>query len=70
MERVNVDFEGSKEEFRACVKRKTKGQKQNIAFLRNEAGVSVINTKGKLSLVHNTSQGPATLRDLTLRDTL
>ena len=47
MERVNVDFEESKEELWAFVGGKTKG---NIASLRNEAGVSVTSTKGKLEV--------------------
>ena len=48
VEKVNVDFDGSKKEFWAFVGRRTKGKKQNIASLRNEAGVSVTSTKGKL----------------------
>ena len=50
VERVNVDFEGSKKEFWAFVGRKTKGKKWNIASLRNEAGVSVTSKKGKLEV--------------------
>ena len=43
MERVNVDFEGSKK-FWAFVGKKTKGMKRIIASLRNEAVVSVTST--------------------------
>ena len=37
--------------FWAFVGRKTKGKKQNIASLRNESGVSVTSTKGKLEVL-------------------
>ena len=50
VERVNVDFEGNKSEFWAFVGRKTKGKKRNIASLRNEAGILVTSTKGKLEV--------------------
>ena len=43
---MNADFEGSKKEFWAFIGRKNKGKKRNIAFLRNEAGISVTITKG------------------------
>ena len=43
VERVNIDFEGSKKEFWAFAGRKTKGK--NIGSLRNEAGVSITSTK-------------------------
>ena len=47
VERVNVDFEGSKKEFWVFVGKKTKCKEWNIASLRNEAGVTVTSTKGK-----------------------
>ena len=48
VEKVNIDFDGSRKEFWAFVGRRTKCRKQNIAFLKNEAGVLVTSTKGKL----------------------
>ncbi len=47
VEKVNVDFDRSRKEFWAFVGR-TKCKKQIIASLKNEAGVSVTSTKGKL----------------------
>ena len=44
---MNVDFDRSRKEFWAFVGR-TKCKKQIIASLKNEAGVSVTSTKGKL----------------------
>ena len=48
VEKVNVDFDGSRKEFWAFVRRRTKCKKRIIASLKNEAGVSVTSTKGKL----------------------
>ena len=48
VEKVNVDFDGTRKEFWAFVGRRTKCKKRNIASLKNEAGVSVTSTKGKL----------------------
>ena len=45
---MNVDFDESVKEFWAFMGRKTKNEKWNIASLRYEARISVINTKGKL----------------------
>ena len=52
VEKVNVDFDGSRKEFWAFVGRRTKCKKRNIASLKNEAGVSVSSTKGKLEAFH------------------
>ena len=48
VKKVIVDFDRSKTEFWASVGKRTKGKMQNIASLRNEVGVSVTSTKGKL----------------------
>ena len=44
VEKVNIDFNGSRKGFWAL---KTECNKQNIASLQNEAGVSVRSLKGK-----------------------
>ena len=46
VEKVNVDFDGSRKEFCAFVRR-TKGKKKNIT-LKSDAGVSLTSTRGKL----------------------
>ena len=50
VEKANTDFVGSKKEFWAFVRRRTKGKrKKNIPSLKSEAGVSVTkSTRGKL----------------------
>ena len=50
VEKVNVDFEGSKE-FWAFVGRRTKGKCKNITSLKSKAGVSVSSTQGKLEVL-------------------
>ena len=51
MERANSDFEGNRKEFWAFVGRRTKGKRRGITALRNNAGVSVTSTKGKLEVL-------------------
>ena len=51
VERANSDFEVNKKEFWAFVSKRTKGRKKGISSLRNEAGGSVSNTKGKLQVL-------------------
>ena len=53
VEKVNVDFDGSRKEFWAFVGSRTKCKKRNISSLKNEAGVSVTSTKGKLEALQN-----------------
>ena len=38
---MNVDFDGNRKEIWVFVGRKTKGKKQNVASLKNEAGVLI-----------------------------
>ena len=49
VEKVNVDFDGSRKEFWAFVGRRTKGKK--ITSLKSDAGVSVTSTRGKLEVL-------------------
>ena len=48
VEKVNVDFDGSRKEFWAFVGR---GKKKNITSLKSDAGVSVTSTRGKLEVL-------------------
>ena len=48
VEKVNVDFNGSRKEFWAFVGRRTK---KNTTSLKSDAGVSVMNTRGKLEVL-------------------
>ena len=50
IEKANADFEGSRKEFWAFVSRRSKGKKKNIASLKNEGGISVTSTRGKLQM--------------------
>ena len=52
VEKVNVDFDGSRKEFWAFVGRRMKGKK-NITSLKSDAGVSVTSTRGKLEVLQN-----------------
>ena len=51
VERANSDFEENKMEFWAFVGRRTKCRKKGISSLRNESGVSVSSTRGKLRVL-------------------
>ena len=51
VEKVNVDFDGSRKESWAFVGRRTKGKKKNITSLKSDAGVSVRSTRGKLEVL-------------------
>ena len=48
VEKANADFEANKKEFWSFVGRRTKGRKGGVEALRNDSGVSVTSTKGKL----------------------
>ena len=48
---MNVDFHRSRKEFWAFVGRRTKGKKNNITFLKSDAGVSVTSTRRKLEVL-------------------
>ena len=48
LEKANSDYDGNRKEFWAFVGRRTKGRKRAISALRNNAGVSITSTKGKL----------------------
>ena len=50
VEKVNVDFEGSRKEFWSFVGRRTKAKNRGIAFLKS-VEVSVTSTKGKLEVL-------------------
>ena len=50
VEKVNVDFNGSRKEFWAFVGRRTKGKQKNITSLKSDTGVSVTSTRGKLEV--------------------
>ena len=54
VEKVNVDFDGSRKEFWAFVGRRTKGKKKNITSLKSDTGVSVTCTRGKLEVLQST----------------
>ena len=47
LEKANSDYDG---EFWAFVGRRTKGRKRAISALRNDAGVSITSTKGRLRI--------------------
>ena len=49
-EKANSDYYANRKEFWAFVGRRTKGRKQAISALRNNAGVSITSTKGKLRI--------------------
>ena len=51
VEKVNVDFDGSRKEFWAFVCRRTEGEKKNRISLKSDAGVSVTSTRGKLEVL-------------------
>ena len=51
VEKVNVDFDGSRKEFWAFVGRRTKDKKKNITSLKSDAGVSITSTRGKLEVL-------------------
>ena len=51
VEKVNVDFEGSRKEFWPFVSRKTKAKNRGTASLKSVEGVSVTSTKGKLEVL-------------------
>ena len=50
VEKANADFEANKKEFWSFVGRRTKGRKGGVEALRNDSGVSVTSTKGKLKV--------------------
>ena len=50
LEKANSDYDGNRKEFWAFVGRRTKGRKWTISALRNNAGVSITSTKGKLRI--------------------
>ena len=47
-EKANSDYDGNRKEFWAFVGRRTKGRKRAISALKNNTGVSITSTKGKL----------------------
>ena len=51
VEKVDVDFDGSRKEFWAFVGRRTKGKKKNVTSLKSDTGVSVMSTRGKLEVL-------------------
>ena len=59
VDKANSGYEDNKKEFWAFVGRRTKGKKKGIVTLRNNAGVSVTGTKGKLEVlkIHNRQLG-------------
>ena len=50
LEKANSDYDGNRKVFWAFVGRRTKGRKQAISALRNNAWVSITSTKGKLRI--------------------
>ena len=50
VEKANADFEANKKEFWSFVGRRTKG---GVEALRNDSGVSVTSTKGKLKVLQS-----------------
>ena len=50
LEKANSDYDGNRNEFWAFVGRRTKGRKRAISALRNNAGISITSTKGKLRI--------------------
>ena len=67
IERANADFESSRKEFCAFVSRRSKGKK-NIASLKNESGISVTSTRGKLQILqsHYERLGKVKVKGVTL----
>ena len=53
VEKANADFEANKKEFWSFVGRRTKGRKGGVEALRNDSGVSVTSTKGKLKVLQS-----------------
>ena len=53
VEKANADFEANKKEFLSFVGRRTKGRKGGVEALRNDSGVSVTSTKGKLKVLQS-----------------
>ena len=51
VEKVNVDFDGSRKEFWAFVGRRTKGKEKNITSLKSDIGVSAMSARGKLEVL-------------------
>ena len=47
---MNVDFDRSRKEFWAFVRRRTKGKKKKITSLKSDTGISVMSTRCKLKL--------------------
>ena len=56
VEKANSDFEGYRKEFWAFVSRRTKTKKKGIVALRNNAGILVTSTKGKLEVLQVTTR--------------
>ena len=50
LEKANSDYDGNRKEFRAFVGRRTKVRRRAISALRNNSGVSITSTKGKLRI--------------------
>ena len=50
LEKANSDYDGNRKEFWAFVGRRTKVRKRAISALRNNSGVSITSTKGKLRI--------------------
>ena len=53
VEKANADFEANKKEFWSFVGRRTKGRKGGVEALRNDSGVSVTSTRGKLKVLQS-----------------
>ena len=53
VEKANADFEANKKEFWSFIGRRTKGRKGGVEALRNDSGVSVTSTKGKLKVLQS-----------------
>ena len=53
VEKANSDFQANKKEFWSLVGRRTKGRKGGVEALRNDSGVSVTSTKGKLKVLQS-----------------
>ena len=51
VEKVSMDYEGSRKEFWAFVGRRSKGKKKTRGSLRSDKGVSVTSTRGKLHVL-------------------
>ena len=69
LEKANSDYDGNRKELWAFVGRRTKGRRRAISALRNNSGVSITSTKGKLRIFqsHYQDLGSKSVDDALMR---